>query len=130
MVTRARRGVHIQITERLRQPLVHVLEHRQMLGDPEIRRQVAQAMAESFRQGPEGNLEIVLTESRPWGFEAEQIAFPRVFLWHGEQDAHAPVAMGRYLASVIPGCQATFYPGEGHLHFIDRLPEISAALCA
>jgi hypothetical protein len=32
--------------------------------------------------------------------------------------------MGRYLATSIPECRATFYPGEGHLHFVDRLPEI------
>jgi pimeloyl-ACP methyl ester carboxylesterase len=52
-----------------------------------------------------------------------------VHLWHGEQDANAPVTMGRYLATVIPKCQASFYPGEGHLHFVDRLPEILAAVC-
>jgi hypothetical protein len=37
--------------------------------------------------------------------------------------------MGHYLATVIPDCQASFYPAEGHLHFVDRLPEILAALC-
>jgi pimeloyl-ACP methyl ester carboxylesterase len=51
-----------------------------------------------------------------------------VYLSHGEQDANAPVTMGRYLATSIPGCRASFYPGEGHLHFVDRLPEILAAV--
>jgi len=31
-----------------------------------------------------------------------------VHLSHGEQDANAPVAMGHYLATVIPECQASF----------------------
>jgi len=26
----------------------------------------------------------------------------------------APIAMGRYWASQLPHCTATFYPGEGH----------------
>ena len=40
MVTCARRGVHVQVTKRLRQPLVHILEHRQMLGDRQFRQVV------------------------------------------------------------------------------------------
>ena len=37
--------------------------------------------------------------------------------------------MGRYLAGAIPECQASFFPGEGHFHFIDLLREILAAVC-
>jgi pimeloyl-ACP methyl ester carboxylesterase len=66
--------------------------------------------------------------TRPWGFRLEDIRAP-VQLWQGEQDANAPVAMGRYLAGAIPECQASFYHGEGHFHFIDRLSEILAAVC-
>jgi pimeloyl-ACP methyl ester carboxylesterase len=65
---------------------------------------------------------------RPWGFRLEDVRTP-VHLSHGERDANAPVAMGRHLAATIPGCEATFHPGEGHLHFVDRLPEILAAVC-
>ena len=53
-----------------------------------------------------------------------------VYLWQGEADANVPPAMGRYLAAKIPGCRATFYPGEGHLMAIDRMPEILATLLA
>jgi hypothetical protein len=28
------------------------------------------------------------------------------------------------VAAAIPGCRGRFYPGEGHLHFVRRLPEI------
>lgn len=87
---------------------------QQLLSNPEIRGPIAQVMAESFRQGAEGNLEVVVTETRPWGFQVEQMAFERVFLWHGEQDRIAPVAPVRLLAQRLPHCTATFYPDEGH----------------
>ncbi len=43
---------------------------QQLLRNPEIREPLAQAMAESFRQGGEGNLEVVLAEVQPWGFQS------------------------------------------------------------
>lgn len=52
-----------------------------------------------------------------------------VYLSHGEEDANAPIAMGRYLATSIPRCRASFYSGEGHFHFVGRLPEILAGVC-
>ena len=53
----------------------------------------------------------------PWDFCPEDIQIP-VFLWHGEADQNAPVAMGRYFASAIPHSQAAFYPNEGHLSLL------------
>ena len=61
------------------------------------------------------------------GFFLQEIRVP-VWLWHGERDPNASVAMARQLAAAIPGCRTTFYPGEGHLHLAHRLPEILAAL--
>ena len=87
---------------------------QQCLRNPEMRGKIAQAMAESFRQGAAGNLEIVLAEGRPWGFQIEQIAFEQLFLWHGEQDRIMPVAPARLLSQILPHCRATFYPDEGH----------------
>jgi pimeloyl-ACP methyl ester carboxylesterase len=92
----------------------------QLLSDPATRRQVAVAMAESFRQGPGGNLEIVVSESRPWGFAVEQLGFAPVFLWHGERDRIAPIAPARLLARAIPHCTATFYPDDGHFSTVLR----------
>jgi pimeloyl-ACP methyl ester carboxylesterase len=87
---------------------------QRLLGMPEIRRLIAQAMAESFRQGREGNLEVVLAEVQPWGFQVEQITFEKLFVWHGEQDRIMPIAPVRLLAQALPHCTATFYPDEGH----------------
>lgn len=101
---------------------------KQYLARPVVRKVLAESLSEAFRSGGRGPAWEMGLYTRPWGFRLEDIRIP-VYLSHGEQDANAPVAMGRYLAAVIPECQATFYPGEGHLHFVDRLPEILAALC-
>lgn len=93
-----------------------------------VRNALEEGLAEAFRTGGRGSAWEMGLYTRPWGFRLEAIRTP-VHLSHGEQDANAPVAMGRYLATAIPDCQATFYPGEGHLHFLDRLPAILAALC-
>jgi pimeloyl-ACP methyl ester carboxylesterase len=98
---------------------------QQLVSNSEIRGQFAQAMAESFRQGAQGNLEVVLAEIRPWGFQVEQVAFEQVFLWHGEQDRSMPVAPARLLAQLLPHCTATFYPDEGHLStFVNHAQDI------
>ena len=87
---------------------------QQILSNPAIRGSIAQAMAESFRQGAEGNMGVVLAEIRPWGFQAEQVIFEELFLWHGEQDRIMPTAPARLLAQALPQCTSTFYPEEGH----------------
>jgi pimeloyl-ACP methyl ester carboxylesterase len=95
----------------------------------DVRDILVQSLSEAFRSGSAGPAWEMGLYARSWGFPLEEIRAP-VDLWHGEEDANAPVAMGRYLAASIPGCRARFYSGEGHLHFIDRLPEIFEALCA
>ena len=94
---------------------------------PEVRKILGQSLAEAFRDGSRGAAWEMGLYARPWAFRLEDIRTP-VHLWHGEEDANAPISMGRYLATSIPECRATFYPGEGHLHFVDRLPEILTAV--
>jgi pimeloyl-ACP methyl ester carboxylesterase len=101
---------------------------KQYLDRPDVRRRLVESLSEAFRSGSRGPAWEMGLYARPWGFRLEDIRTP-VYLSHGEQDANAPVTMGRYLATVIPECRATFYPGEGHLHFVDRLPGIFAAVC-
>jgi pimeloyl-ACP methyl ester carboxylesterase len=97
------------------------------LDRPDVRETLVESLLEAFSAGSAGPAWEMGLYARSWGFPLEEIRMP-VDLWHGEKDANAPVAMGRYLAASIPGCRARFYPGEGHLHFIDRLPEIFEAL--
>lgn len=85
---------------------------QRLLANPEIRKSLAQAMTESYRQGGKANLEAALAEIRPWGFQVEQVTFEKMFLWHGEQDRIMPIAPVRLLAQALPHCTATFYPEE------------------
>jgi pimeloyl-ACP methyl ester carboxylesterase len=101
---------------------------KQYLDRPDVRTILVESLSEAYRRGSRGPAWELALYSRPWGFRLEDVRVP-VHLWHGEQDANHPVAMGRYLARVFPECRAIFYPGEGHLHFVDRLPEILAAVC-
>jgi pimeloyl-ACP methyl ester carboxylesterase len=101
---------------------------RAYLDRPHVRAILVESLSEAYRSGSRGPAWELALFSRPWGFRLEDVR-TRVHLWHGEQDENHPVAMGRYLAGVIPECRATFFPGEGHLHFVDRLPEILAAVC-
>lgn len=103
---------------------------RQSLLLPDISEHWAVSMVEAFRQGARGlTYDTLLGEERPWGFKLEDIAFSRVYLWHGERDQDVPVAMGRAVASQLPHCQATYYPGEGHLSvLVTHREEIVAAL--
>lgn len=95
----------------------------EIAGRPEVRRLLAAELAEAFRQGSRGAAQEVVLLGRPWGFRLDRIE-PTVHLWQGEADILVPPAMGRYLASQIPDCVATFLPGEGHLLAFERAPEI------
>lgn len=90
---------------------------------PEIRAMLRADLSEGFRQGSRGAALDVVLLGRPWGFRLDAIPSP-VFLWQGEADALATPAMGRHLASQIPRCRATFYPGEGHLIAFEHIQEI------
>jgi pimeloyl-ACP methyl ester carboxylesterase len=82
---------------------------------------------EAFRQGPGAFAAELALVARPWGFRLEDIRVP-VHLWHGELDVSTPVAMGRHLATAIPGCHARFVPDEGHFLAYARWAEIVLAL--
>ena len=86
-------------------------------------------MIEPYHQGASG---IALDERlsvQNWGFPLERITVP-ARLWHGEADLLAPVALGRYLATNIPHCQATYYPDERHGVLNAHTREIFTALLA
>jgi pimeloyl-ACP methyl ester carboxylesterase len=85
-----------------------------LLEIPEIRKALAHAIAESYRQGADANTKDGMIFTRAWGFRPEEITFEKLFLWQGEQDRVMPVAATRLLAQALPQCAATFYPDEGH----------------
>ena len=87
---------------------------KRLMRDPQIRRALVAASYESFRQGSEGPARDGMLNGHAWGFLLEEITLKKVYLWHGEDDANVPVAMGRGVARAIPHCQARFYPHAGH----------------
>lgn len=101
---------------------------RQVLRDPAIRQMLAGSVEEAFRQGGKGAAHDLYLYTRPWDIDPGAIK-AETHLWHGEADRTAPVAMGRQLAALIPGCHAIFYPEEGHFSLPIRHAEaILAAL--
>ncbi len=83
---------------------------------------------ESMRQGVKGITWDTHLYARPWDFHLEEICFP-VRLLHGEEDQNVPVAIARHVAATIPGCRATFYPGEGHIStVVNHFDEVMLSL--
>jgi pimeloyl-ACP methyl ester carboxylesterase len=83
---------------------------------------------ESMRQGVRGVAWDTHLYAIPWDFRLEEICFP-IRLLHGEADRNVPVAIAREVAASVPGCRATFYPGEGHISVLgNQLEEIIQSL--
>jgi pimeloyl-ACP methyl ester carboxylesterase len=93
------------------------LPDQRALGASGVGRAYVDAVGECFRSGPKGGQLDTSLMVGPWDFDPHAIDVP-VLLWHGGQDANAPLAMGRWLAVEIPGCRARFLTGEGHISLI------------
>jgi len=92
---------------------------RAIVALPEVQRGFLAMIQEALRRGPRGAQHDTRLMVSAWDFNPQDIQIP-VFLWHGEADQNAPIAMGRYMAQTIPQSQATFYPGEGHLSLFKK----------
>lgn len=104
---------------------------REIFADPKFREGLGLALAESCRQGREANLAEAFDDFGDWGFEPADVTFDNLFIWHGEADLLMPVATVRLLASSLPHCHTTFYPGDGHFSIPMRhMDEILATLTA
>lgn len=102
---------------------------QEIVGRPQMRTMERKVLRGVFRQGHKGPAHELVLFSRPWDFRVEDIGVP-VLLWHGDVDKTVPISMGRYMESAIPNCTATYYAGEGHFLFVDRMDEILGALVA
>jgi pimeloyl-ACP methyl ester carboxylesterase len=86
---------------------------REVLADAGVTAILAASLREALRAGSEGASHELRVLARPWNFDVTAIRIP-CYVWHGEQDHTVPVEMGRRIASLIPGCSATFLADEGH----------------
>lgn len=89
---------------------------RAALADPLTAARFADMMAEAFRQGSRGAAHEAALAYGEWGFDPGDIRVP-VHLHFGTEDVFVPDAMARHLAETIPGAQATWRDGAGHLDF-------------
>lgn len=87
--------------------------------DPEFQQGFIRMVREATRQGTRGAFHESLLSVTERGFRLEDVQMP-ILLWHGEQDQNIPVEMARYVDSVIPKCEAKFYPNEGHLSLFKK----------
>jgi pimeloyl-ACP methyl ester carboxylesterase len=103
---------------------------KRALASPELRQALIASSVEGLRVGLQGAARDGFLYARPWGIRLQDIR-STVKLWHGEKDVVVPPAMGRYLAKTIPGCQANFFPEDGHFSLpYTRLREILGSLLA
>ena len=100
---------------------------RTILAEPALRLAMIENSGELYRQGGKGLYDEALVLARRWGFDAADLRVP-VHVWHGERDDTVPVRMAHYMASRVPGSEATFYPEDGHHLLYRRWAEILAAL--
>jgi pimeloyl-ACP methyl ester carboxylesterase len=100
-----------------------------LLDEPHVATTLSRDAGEALRQGRRGVTWDLILYTRPWGFRLDQITAP-VYLWHGEADITVPPQFGRVIAAAIPGCQATYWPDEGHLMMISRADQIIGTIAA
>ena len=96
---------------------------RKLLDDASMSRRLSATGREGFRQGykgPEFDLKLFTSD---WGFDLKNIR-AKTYLWYGEKDQNASLAMGKHYASKIKGSKLTVYPREGHLISVTHAPEI------
>lgn len=101
----------------------------QLLGQPRVVQTLFRDAAEALKQGKRGVTWDLLLYTRPWGFRLDEISTP-IHLWHGEADITVPPQFGRIVAATIPGCHATYLPGEGHLIMISHANQIIDTIVA
>jgi len=102
-------------------------EDRALFEDPDLAAIYRQSLEEGMRQGATGMLEDAAAVSGDWPFAPDAIRCP-VRLWHGDRDANAPVAMGRWLAAHLPDAELTEWPGTAHFGIFPHWSEILDAL--
>ena len=90
-----------------------------VLDRPDFRQGFIAMVREALLAGPRGAQRDTALMVSPWDFRLQDIR-SAVYLWHGVDDANAPLAMGHYMAATIPNSHAYYYPGEGHLSLMAK----------
>jgi len=83
------------------------------LDNPEILGAFTRSFQEGLSRNTEGFHRDLLIYANSWGFDLQDIRC-KVLVWHGEKDNVVHADFGRHYAKCIPGCNAEFFPDEGH----------------
>ncbi len=101
--------------EKMKAAMVKKLtEAKQIVGDEVNGDNLIKTMQEAYRQGGDGAYVDIRLIAHDWGLDLSKIKVP-VFVWHGTADALVPISTARGLAKLIPGCEAHFVEGAGHM---------------
>jgi pimeloyl-ACP methyl ester carboxylesterase len=101
---------------------------RHVLARREAREAFAAEVRDALRPGGRAVSQDLQLFARDWRFTPQDAGHVPVLLWHGDADRVVPVSIGRFFAREIPGCEATFVRGGGHLMIVDRADEIFGAV--
>lgn len=86
------------------------------------------SMRECLRQGAKGAAWDLGLYVREFGFRLDEVRVP-LTLFHGEQDANAPIAMVRRAVAQLPSARLITYPNEAHLSTLcNYMGEVGQAL--
>ena len=97
---------------------------RRILANEEILQIAAEILRSAARQGSSGIMQEFRAIVQPWNLPLDQIRVP-VTVWHGVEDAVAPIAMAEALAASIPGARLHRVPAAGHVSLlVNHAPEI------
>lgn len=99
---------------------------RELINQPEIKRDLMRCFRETFRQGGRGPAWDACLISRPWGIPIDQIQ-GRISLWYGDADDVVSVGMAKDLEATLPSAQLRLLPSEGHFLFMEHWAEILRA---
>jgi len=87
---------------------------KELLARPEFRAMFLDDLLNGGRFHVGAPLADIILFTRPWGFEAAEVAVP-VRWWHGDNDHIIPHAHGEHMAARLPDCQFQTIAGESHL---------------
>ncbi|MCA9259554.1 MAG: alpha/beta hydrolase [Planctomycetales bacterium] len=82
---------------------------------PDLKREVIATLREATRCGPAGVTRDAQLLGSCWGFNVRDVPAVPISIYHGCDDAVAPVQMAHWLHRQLPQSQLTVYVGAGHL---------------
>lgn len=90
---------------------------------PEILATYISAAQEAMAQGGAAIADEILLFIKDWDFNYTDIQADTCF-WHGNDDRHIPIHLGKRMASALPNCKTMFYDKLGYYIYFDKWAEI------